>query len=121
MSFKFNMSALKKLDKDIQQCFEQTAEALHTEVLTAQVMPMDTGTMQNDETFVDYSQSSKGFIEIITTSPQARRLYFHPEYDFQTINNENAKGKWWEDWLPGGVYEDFAQKAFSELLRRKLK
>lgn len=121
MSFKFNLAGIKQLDKNVQDCLEQTAEVLHTEVQTAQVMPMDTGTMQNDDTFVDYSQSSKGFVDIVTTSPQARRLYFHPEYDFQTINNPNAKGKWWEDWLPGGIYEDFAQKAFSELLRRKLK
>lgn len=120
MSFKFNMPAIKKLDKDIQVCLEQTAEGLHTEVITAQVMPMDVGTMQDDETFVDYSQSSKGLVQIITTSPQARRLYFHPEYDFQTINNPNAKGKWWEDWLPGGTHEDFAQKAFSQLLKRRL-
>lgn len=121
MSFQFDLAGIKHLDESIQDCLEQTGEALHTELITAQVMPMDTGTMQNDDTFVDYSQSSKGLIQIITTSPQARRLYFHPEYDYQTINNPNAKGLWWEDWLPGGKNADFAQKAFSELLKRRLK
>lgn len=121
MSFQFDLTGIKNLDESIQDCLEQTGEALHTEVINAQVIPFDIGTMQDDDTFVDDSQSSRGLIEIVTTSIQARRLYFHPEYDFQTINNPNAKGLWWEDWLPGGKNADFAQKAFSELLRRRLK
>lgn len=120
MSFKINATAIAKIDRDLRECLEKTGEVLHTEVLTAQVMPFDEGDMQNKATFVDYSQSDKGFVQLVTTSPQARRLYFHPEYDFQTINNPNARGEWFEDWLPGGKHEDLAQKTFSAFLRRRL-
>lgn len=120
MSFKFNMGAIKQLDKNIQQALEKTAEELHGAVTTAQVMPFDEGALQNEDTFVDYSQSSRGIVSLITTSPQARRLYFHPEYDFQTINNPNAKGEWLEDWMKGGKQEDYVQKVFSQFLKEKL-
>ena len=36
---------------------EQTAEALHTEVVQAQVMPRDTGHLQNESTFCGYKQT----------------------------------------------------------------
>ena len=120
MSFKFDIGGIKQLDKNVQQCLEMTGEALKTEVVIAQVIPFDEGDMQNSETFVDHSKSSLGLVSLVTTSPQARRLYFHPEYDFQTINNANAKGKWFEDWFPGGKESKFAQKAFSTFLKRRL-
>lgn len=120
MSFKINVGGLKSLDKKVQQALEKTGEALHTEIITAQVMPFNEGDMQNFNTFVDSSKSSKGVVRLITTSPQARRLYFHPEYDFQTMKNPNAKGKWYEDWLPGGKEEKFVQNAFSSFLKRRL-
>ena len=90
MAFTFYKAKIKEFDKDIQTALEQTGEALHTEVVNAEVMPFDVGTMQNDDTFVDYSNSRYGAVSLITTSPQARRLYYHPEYDFQTINNNFA-------------------------------
>ena len=97
---------------------EQTAEALHTEVVQAQVMPRDTGALQNENTFLDRSESSHGKVSIVSSTPYARRLYFHPEYHFQTGENLNARGKWYTDWLPGGKEADFAAKAFKEIYRR---
>ena len=97
---------------------EQTAEALHTEVVQAQVMPFDTGHLEEDATFVDYSESANGRVSIVSSTPYARRLYFHPEYHFQTGENPNARGKWYTDWLPGGKEADFAAKTFKELYRR---
>lgn len=120
MGFKFNVAGIKHIDKEIQRALEMTGEALHTEVVTAQVMPFDEGDMQDVETFVNTSQSSIGLVSLVTTSPQARRLYFHPEYDFQTIHNPNARGEWLKDWLKGGKNEEFAQKAFSKFLKRRL-
>ena len=80
---------------------EKTGEALHTEVVQAQVMPRDTGHLQNDSTFVDYSKSNSGVVTLISQTPYARRLYFHPEYNFSTTENPNAQGKWLEPWIDG--------------------
>ncbi|MEG2253744.1 MAG: hypothetical protein RSC33_00285 [Vagococcus sp.] len=118
--FKLNSSKLRKIDKSVQRALEQTAEALRTEVISAQVMPFDEGDMQNNNTFVDYGNSGKGKVSIVVTSPQARRLYFHPEYNFQTINNPNAKGGWFDDWLPKGPNQAFAQNAFFAFLKRRV-
>ncbi len=115
---KLNMTKIRELSQAAVSALEQTAEALHTEVIQAQVMPMDTGNLQNESTFVDYSESGSGKVTIVSTTPYARRLYFHPEYHFQKHENPNARGEWYEDWMPGGKHEDFAPKAFAELYRR---
>lgn len=115
---KLNMPKIRQLSDAAVKSLEQTAEALHTEVVQAQVMPRDEGTLQNESTFVDYSSSRSGKVTLASSTPYARRLYFHPEYHFQTDENSNAKGEWYEDWMPGGKKPDFAAKAFKEFYRR---
>ena len=115
---KLNMPKIKQLTQAQVTALEQTAEALHTEVVQAQVFPRDTGNLQNESTFVDYSNSSKGKVSIVSSTPYARRLYFHPEYHFQKGENPNARGQWYADWLPGGSKADFALKAFKNIYRR---
>lgn len=115
---KLNMPKIKQLTQVQVTALEQTAEALHTEVVQAQVFPRDTGNLQNESTFVDYSNSSKGKVSIVSNTPYARRLYFHPEYHFQKGENPNARGKWYADWIPGGSQADFAVKAFKNIYRR---
>ena len=48
-----NYGRLTELDNITLAALELTAEALHTEVDNAQVMPFDTGNMQNAQTYVD--------------------------------------------------------------------
>lgn len=115
---KINQNAIKKLSQAAVVSLEQTTEALHTEVVQAQVVPRDTGLLQGEAFFPDYSQSKSGRTSLVNSTPYARRLYFHPEYNFKKTENPNAKGKWFEDWLPGGKNADFAQKTFKELYRR---
>ena len=118
-AIKLNMPKIKQLTQAQVTALEQTAEAmLHTEVTHAQVFPFDTGNLQNESTFVDYSESGKGKVSIVSSTPYARRLYFHPEYHFQKGENPNARGKWYEDWIPGGSQADFAVKAFKNIYRR---
>lgn len=115
---KINHRKIAELTRAAVTSLEQTAEALHTEVIQAQVVPRDTGNLQNEAFFVDTSESDNGTVTLAHSTPYARRLYFHPEYNFQTEENPNAKGQWFEDWLPGGKHENFCEKAFKELYRR---
>ena len=110
-----NYGRLLELDQITLSALELTAEALHTEIVNRQVMPFDTGNMQNAATYVDDSDSAKGHVSLVTASPQARRLYFHPEYNFQTVNNAHAGGLWYSAWIDG-PYSDFSQKTFSALM-----
>ena len=57
---KMNFPKIQQLTRAQVMALEQTAEALHTNVVQAQVFPRDTGNLQNESTFVDYSESSQG-------------------------------------------------------------
>lgn len=116
---KLNMARINELSQAAVRALELTAEELHTEVVQAQVMPFDTGHLEEDATFVDYSNSQNGKVTLVSSTPYARRLYYHPEYNFQTKENPNAKGKWLDDWLPGGNEADFAPNAFKRLYKKE--
>ena len=115
---KINRGRIHQLSKAAVAALEMTGEALHTEVAQAQVMPFDVGTMQNESTFVDTTDSAAGVVSLVTSTAYARRLYYHPEYNFRTDNNPNAQGKWLEPWIDGDERE-FCAKAFAELYRRE--
>ena len=115
---KMNMPRIRQLTGAAIKALELTAEALHTEVVQAQVMPRDTGNLQNESTFVDYSQSARGKASLVSSTPYARRLYYHPEYDFQTDENPFAGGEWDKPWMEGGVNEDFAPNAFKRFYKK---
>lgn len=115
---KMNFPRIKQLTQAAVTALERTAEALHTEVVQAQVMPFDTGHLEEGASFVDYKESGQGKVTLVSSTPYARRLYYHPEYDFQTDKNPFAGGEWYEPWLPGGVSQDFARNAFKRLYKK---
>ncbi len=151
-TIKMNLGRIKELTGAAITALEETAEALHTEVIQAQVMPFDDpkivekivygkrgrfdkngreykgkivqekvhggGHLQNDSTFVDFSDSKNGSVSLISSTPYARRLYYHPEYNFDKGENPNAGGEWYKDWLPGGSKEDFAPDTFKKLYKQ---
>lgn len=110
---------LKELDEAAKRVLEMTAEAVHTEVVQAQVMPFETGHLQNDSTFVDGSEVSAGHVDLVSSTPYARRLYYHPEYHFSKENNPNAGAGWFDDWAEGGANESFAGETFAALFKRE--
>lgn len=116
---KLNMPVVKQLDRAKQQALEQTGDALLKQVKNTQVMPFDTGNLQNENTFVDYAQIRKGTLKIVSSTPYARRLYFHPEYNFSRKENIAAGGKWFSPWLEGGTRQNFCSRAFVRLYRKE--
>ncbi len=117
-TIRMNFPGMRRITLAQVKALEQTAEALHTEVVQAQVMPRDTGNLQNESTFVDYTDIQNGRATLSSSTPYARRLYYHPEYRFQKTENPHAGGKWYADWLPGGRKQDFCRTAFAENFRR---
>lgn len=108
-----DQSAIDRLDKVAIECIALTADATLTELRDRQVMPFDTGNLQNDSTFVDDSQQGKA--SIVSSTPYARRLYFHPEYNYRRTNNGNAGGRWFDSFLN----DDFIEKAYAMLLKQR--
>ena len=70
-SIKLNLPRIRELSQAAVTALEMTAEALHTKVLQAQVMPFETGHLQDDATFVDYSQSRQGRVTLVSSAPYA--------------------------------------------------
>lgn len=117
-TIKMDWGRVQKLTDAAALALEQTAEYLHTEVVQVQVMPFDTGNLQNESTFIDKTNSREGKVSLVSSTPYARRLYFHPEYHFQKHENPNAGGEWYKDWLPGGSKEKDCKQAFKQIYKR---
>ena len=115
---KMNFPRIKQLTQAAVTALEMTGEELHAEVVQAQVFPFDTSNLQNESTFVDYGDSKMGKVTLVSSTPYARRLYYHPEYNFQTKENPNAKGHWYEDWESGGSRAYFAPNAFKQFYKK---
>lgn len=118
-TIKLNLPRLRKLDRAAVTALEKTGEAVHTDLVQSQTMPFRTGNLQNESTSVDCEESAQGMVRLVSSTPYARRLYYHPEYHFSTAENPSAGGQWLGPYLPGGAKEDFAAKAFAKLYRRE--
>ena len=116
-TIKLNEAKLKELTRQQYISLAQTADALITDIRDEQLMPFDTGNLQNDSTFLDDSRKEQGRVSVLSSTPYARRLYYHPEYDFRTTNNRNAGGKWFEPYISGNR-TDFLKDTFAKLCKR---
>jgi len=101
VSIKMNESNIKKLSYAQTKALLMTAEQMRAEIIDEQVIPFQTGNLQNVATDIDKKNTKKGLVTIYHNTPYARRLYFHPEYNFDQTFNRYAKGQWWEEWLRG--------------------
>jgi hypothetical protein len=109
--------AIKKLTDAQILALKQTAEELLENVRDAQVIPRDSGHLQGDATVVDESQAKSGTVSLVSQTPYARRLYFHPEYNFSKRDNKNAQGKWYEPWITGNK-KDFCKETFAKIYKQ---
>lgn len=112
----YNSQAIKGLEKKIPNALIKTADAIKTDIMMSQTMPFDSGNLQNRSTSVDTSDINSGKVRIVSDTPYARRLYFHPEYNFQKTHNPNAGGEWFEPYI-NGTKKDYAQKVFTRFLK----
>lgn len=96
---------------------QETVVQLKSEIVQAQVIPKDQSSL---ETSHHVSHPEQNRSEISADIAYARKLYMHPEYHFRTGKNRNAKGQWFEDWLPNGIHENRPAEIFAEKLRAKL-
>lgn len=115
----FNAANINRIEADIRKALIKTADAVKTDLQQSQTMPFDSGQLQNRSTFVDDSEVDSGKVLVVTDTPYARRLYFHPEYKFSTRDNPNAGGAWFEPYI-SGAKKDYAKKVFAVFMRKSL-
>lgn len=109
---KLNESNIQKLEEAKIQALKQLIPLLSTEVESAQVVPFAEGTLKDS---VSYGvENMKGYISWNT--PYARRLYFHPEFNFRQDMHVNACGLWMDYWVKGDG-KNWVKSAYSKLLK----
>ncbi len=110
-----NKAVIQRISDAAKAAAVDTMEQLYTDLVESKTMPFDSGDMQNNQTFVDSTESGA---VLITGSPQARRLYYHPEYNFQHGTNKNAGAYWLEPYISGDK-KNFIRDKYTELFRRR--
>lgn len=109
--------AAKVLVEAQKKAVAQVAEQLLAEIIDAQVIPLDTGNLQNVQTYVEPERVDEGEVSIVHETPYAAKLYYHPEYNFDKTFNPNAKGLWWDDYINGDK-KDRAKELFTHFYRK---
>lgn len=117
VSLKLYPDKIKSLEKACRTSLEQAADATLTDIKTRQVVPKDTSHLE-DSSFIDTTNLNNGIAKIMFDTPYARRLYWHPEYNFRHDKNLNAKGLWMQDYEEGGEKEDYMKNVFTMFLKR---
>jgi len=112
----FEQAKLNRLTQAMVQALEMTAEAIRSDIIASQVVPKDVGTLERSA-YIDKTRINEGKTGVGFNTPYARRLYWHPEYNFRKDKNPNAQGKWMQAYIDGEK-KDFAQKQFMKFFRR---
>ena len=119
VSAKLNHKNIAYVKKMVVQSLVETADAVKSDLQQSQTMPFYKGELQNRSTYVDDSKKNSGKVSIVSDTPYARRMYFHPEYNFYTGHNSKAGGKWFEPYILGNK-KTYAKRTFAKIMKGKL-
>lgn len=115
IDIRLDKQAIRAIENAARQAAVETVEKLQKDLINSQTMPFDIGDMQNNQTFTEPTETGA---VLVTGSPQARRLYYHPEYNFQQGKNNNAGALWLEPYFSGDK-KDFVQTEFTKIFKEK--
>lgn len=114
---KLSTANINIIEKAIARNLIKTADAVKTDLQQSETMPFKTGQLQNRSTFVDDKEAASGKVYVVTDTPYARRLYFHPEYNFSRAENKDAGAEWFEPYI-SGQKKDYAKRVFAKFMQR---
>lgn len=113
VTIKLDQAKISGLEKVSKQAFEMTVEAVLSDIKTSAVVPNEHGILE-DSGFVEINDM---VASIIFDTPYARRLYWHPEYNFRQDKNVNAGGKWMQPYIDGDK-KDFIKETYMKFLKQ---
>ena len=123
---KWDPNFIKNLEKAVKDSAVEALEVTYSDLVKSKTMPFDNGIMQNNQTHVkldnvDLSGDGKICIALTTDAIQARRLYYHPEYNFKQSEGANGTrgAKWLEPYINGDK-KDFVKTEFAKALEKRL-
>lgn len=113
VTIKLDNIKINGLEKASKQAFEMTVEAVLSDIKTSAVVPKETSTLEDN----GFTQIKDMVASIIFDTPYARRLYWHPEYNFRTDKNINAQGKWMQAYIDGDK-KDFINETYAKFFKQ---
>ena len=114
--YTINDAGINEILNKLKVAVEKTSEETVTDLKNSETIPFDIGTLQLSTTW-ERDAAANSTVLISSNTPYARRLYFHPEYNFRKTNNANAGAGWFEPYITGNK-KDFIQDKFAEFVRR---
>lgn len=120
VDIKLDLAALGKVSEAAKAAALETMEAVKTDIIASQTMPFDQGTMQGSLHTEQFEDGDTAHTVLQTDGPQARRLYFHPEYNFQKVNNPNAGAAWYKPYTEGGAKANFVSETMAAKMKEKM-
>ena len=106
---------IRKLQEIAQKAYELTVEAVLSDIRMSQTVPKNTGELERSG-FVEID-IKKMVAKIIFDEPYARRLYWHPEYDFRQDKNQYAGGLWMQTYIDGEK-RHFVKETYGKFLKQ---
>ena len=97
----------------IKQLESAKKKAVLADIKTSGVVPKDTGALEDS----GYTLIEDMVAYIIFDTPYARRLYWHPEFNFRTDKNVNAQGLWMQAYIDGEK-NSFVKDTYGKFLKQ---
>ena len=115
----------EKLQRDVQASVNATAEAIATDLKTSGTMPYAVddrgaapGALQASVA-VEYAAGNSRTAKVTTQAPYARKLYYHPDFNFEQGANSKAQGFWYGQYMRKGNKRSFAKDVFSREMKAR--
>lgn len=115
VTIKLNNSNIETLVQAQKQAIEMTAGAVLSDIITSAVTPKNTGELERSG-FVNTTELNNLVASIVFDTPYARRMYYHPEYNFRTDKNRNAQGLWMQSYVDGDK-KDFIKETYMKFFK----
>ena len=114
----FGQKYKKQILQKSRAALAQASIDVKEDLAASGTLPFGEGKLQNTATYVDLRGINQNRAAVINDAAHARRLYFHPEFNFNQAVNKNAGGRWFDIYI-GGVKRNFAKKMFIKSFKRR--
>lgn len=111
-----NEAAIAKIVENQEKAMKILLDAIKTDVSQRQVVPFRDGLLKDSVSTGTMVQNGYTLGWIGWDTPYARRLYFHPEYNFRQGKHANAMGLWMT-YYQYGPGHDWIIKSYATALK----
>lgn len=112
-----NDSAIAKIEESKEKAMRIVLDAVENDVSMRQVVPFRDGDLKDSVSTGIFKDTDKVIGWIGWNTPYARRLYFHPEYNFRQDKHANAQGLWMEYYQRENKGFQWLQEAYATALK----